>query len=88
MPAQQEGVVSAQPSWLTLIPHDQQAALLRLMESAPRSAEEHVNKMLAAPPWPPNKPDAQARVSAVICYLVGGYRVGDRHPSTESAEAG
>lgn len=74
--------MTSEPDWLSLTPHDQQAALLRLMESAPRSREEHVNKMLSAPPFPSNKPDAQARVAAVICYLVGGYRVGDLHPST------
>ena len=71
------------PDWLRLVDNSQQAALLQLLRQAPRSAEERAHTMLGAPPWPSNKPDAQARAAAVICYLLGGYRVGDRHPSLE-----
>ena len=78
--------MTSQPDLLRLVETPQRTAFVRLMESAPRSREEHVNKMLAAPPWPSNKPDAQARVSAMVAILTGdsGYRVGDLHPSTEA----
>ena len=75
--------MTSQPSWLSLTPHDQQAALLALLRQAPRSAEERAHTMLGAPPWPSNKPDAQARAATVISYLTDGYRVGDLHPTTE-----
>ena len=76
------------PDWLSLTPDHQRAALIRLLETAPRSGEEHAHRMLLAPPFPFDEADAQARVAAVIRYLSGGYRVGDRHPATESKEAG
>ena len=75
--------MTSQPSWLSLTPHDQQAALLALLRQAPRSREEQAYTMLVAPPLPTDETDAQARVSTVIQYLAGGYRVGDRHPTTE-----
>ena len=75
--------MTTRPSWLSLTPHEQQAALLRLLETAPRSKGEQANKMLCAPPLPTDETDAQARAMAVIAYLTGDYRVGDRQPSME-----
>ena len=75
-----------QPGWLALVIPSQRAALVRLLVTAQRSREEQANKMLTAPPCPSDETDAMARVSVVIAYLTGGYRVGDRHPSaTEDA---
>ena len=71
------------PDWLALITPSQRAALVRLLITAQRSREEQANKMLAAPPWPTDEADAEARAATVIAYLTGGYRVGDRHPTTE-----
>ena len=73
--------MTTQPSWLSLTPHEQQVALLRLLETAPRSKGEQANTMLSAPPEPEDADDAQSRAATVIEYLMGGYRVGDRHPS-------
>ena len=73
--------MTTQPSWLSLTPYEQQAALLRLLETAPRSKGEQANKMLCAPPLPTDQTDAEARASTVIRYLAGGYRVGDLLPS-------
>ena len=75
--------MTTQPSWLSLTPHEQQAALVRLLETASRSKGELAHQMLTAPPWPEDADDAQSRVSAVIAILTSGYRVGDLHPSME-----
>ena len=80
--------MTSQPSWLSLTPHEQQAALLQLLRHASRSRLAAANMMLTAPPVPADETDAQARVAAVIHHLAGRYRVGDRHPSTASTEAG
>ncbi len=72
-----------EPDWLGRAPHDQQATLLELLRHAPRSKGEHANTMLSAPPEPKDADDAAARAATVIAYLTGGYRVGDRHPTTE-----
>ncbi len=69
--------------WLRLVETAQQDTLARLLETAPRSKEEQANTMLCAPPVPTDETDAQARAATVIEYLMGGYRVGDRHPSLE-----
>ena len=76
-----------QPGWLALATPVQRSTLVRLLESAPRSQEPLAHTMLGAPPLPFDETDAQARVATVIRYLTRGYRVGDRHPSTESTEA-
>ena len=73
----------SQPNWLVLVDDSQQVALVELLCHAPRSRKEQVNKMLVAPPLPTDETDAQARAATVIEYLMGGYRVGDRHPTTE-----
>ena len=74
---------STRNDWIGLVETPQKEALARLLEIAPRSAEEHVHKMLSAPPFPSDQTDAEARVSAVIAYLTDdGYRVGDLRPST------
>ena len=75
--------MTTQPSWLSLTPHEQQAALLQLLETASRSKKEQVSKMLTAPPLPTDETDAKARAATVIAYLNGGDRVGDRQPSME-----
>ena len=75
--------MTTQPSWLSLVNSSQQEALLRLLETAPRSKGEQANKMLCAPPLPTDETDAKARAATVIAYLTGGYRVGDLHPSME-----
>ena len=64
--------MTSQPSWLSLTPHEQQAALLQLLRHAPRSRKEQVNKMLAAPPLPSDETDAKARAAAIIEYLMQG----------------
>ena len=81
--------MTSQPSWLSLTPHEQQAVLLQLLRHASRSRLAAANMMLTAPPVPADESDAKARVLAVVEYLMmGGYRLGDRHPSTASTEAG
>ena len=77
-----------EPGWLSLTPAHQRANLLELLRHAPRSKGELAHQMLVAPPWPSDQTDAKARAAAVIEYLMDGYRVGDRHPSTELTEAG
>ena len=72
-----------EPGWLSLTPEQQRANLLERLRHAPRSKGELAHQMLVAPPWPTDADDAQARVAAVIAILTGGYRVGDRHPTTE-----
>ena len=79
--------MTVQPDWLALATPSQRSTLVRLLESAPRSQESFAHTMLVAPPFPSDETDAQARVAALIAYLTDGYRVGDRHPSTESTEA-
>ena len=74
------------PGWMHLINEQICARLLRLLRAAPRSREEQANKMLTALPWPIDEADARARAVTVINYLTGGYRVGNRHPSTEEAQ--
>ena len=74
---------STRNDWLRLVKTPQKEALARLLEAAPRSAEERAHLMLGAPPWPSDQTDAEARAAAVIEYLMDGYRVGDRRPSTE-----
>ena len=71
------------PSWLQLISERDRDNLLALLCAADRLREEQAYTMLVAPPLPTDETDAQARVSTVIQYLAGGYRVGDRHPTTE-----
>ncbi len=72
-----------QLGWLALATPSQRTALIRLLATAQRSREEQANAMLDAPPRPTDETDAKARATAVIRYLTG-YRVGDRHPSTEA----
>ena len=70
-----------QPDWFRLVETPQQATLLELLETAPRSKGEQAYQMLAAPPQPLDMTDAKARAATVIQYLTCGYRVGDPHPS-------
>ncbi len=75
--------MTSQPSWLSLTPHEQQAALLQLLRHAPRSRHAQANTMLTAPPCPSDETDAKARAATVIQYLTSGYRVGDLLPALE-----
>jgi len=75
--------MTLRPDWLALVNPSQRTTLVHLLASSQRSRRERVDTMLASPPLPSNKPDAQARVAAVIAILTSGYRVGDRHPASE-----
>ena len=58
------------PDWLGHAPHDQQTALIQLLEAAPRLRQEEAHRMLrATAPRAIDEADAMARISTVIRYL-------------------
>ena len=58
--------------WLSLTSNDQRATLLELLRHSPRSKGEQAYQMLAAPPWPVDADDAQARLAHVVTYVTEG----------------
>ena len=58
-----------QPSWLSVAPDDLRRRLKTLLRGAGRSQEKQAHRMIAAPPWPVDAKDAEARVRSVIGYL-------------------